>query len=42
MPLGYQLGLVSDVRWQKIKHTMELKEREMERLKTRRASIILT
>jgi tRNA uridine 5-carboxymethylaminomethyl modification enzyme len=34
MPLGYKLGLVSDVRWQKFKHTMELKEREMERLKT--------
>ena len=37
MPLGYQLGLVSDVRWQKFKHTMELKEREMERLKTEKS-----
>jgi tRNA uridine 5-carboxymethylaminomethyl modification enzyme len=32
MPLGYQLGLVSDTRWRKFRNMLELKERERERL----------
>ncbi len=34
MPLGYELGLLSEQRWQRFQRTMELKQQELERLKT--------
>ena len=34
MPLGYKLGMVSDVRWRKFRKKMELFERELNFLKT--------
>jgi len=33
MPLGYKLGLVSDVRWQKFQAMLAIKEREKQRFK---------
>ncbi len=38
MPLGYRLGLVSDQRWQRFQRMLELKERELERLRTEKSS----
>jgi tRNA uridine 5-carboxymethylaminomethyl modification enzyme len=34
MPLGYRLGLVEDVRWQRFQAMLAMKERELERLRT--------
>ncbi|MDP2173638.1 MAG: tRNA uridine-5-carboxymethylaminomethyl(34) synthesis enzyme MnmG [Candidatus Cloacimonadaceae bacterium] len=33
MPIGHELGLVSDVRWQRFQSMLEIKHRELERLK---------
>ncbi len=33
MPLGYQLGLVDDARWQRFRAMQQIKEREIEKLK---------
>jgi len=38
MPLGYKLGLVSNRRWQRFQRTLELKERELERLRGEKSS----
>jgi tRNA uridine 5-carboxymethylaminomethyl modification enzyme len=32
MPFGHKLGLVSEVRWQRFKHMLDVKEREKQRL----------
>jgi len=40
MPLGYQLGLVSDVRWQKFQSMMAIFEREMHFLQTNNTTIL--
>lgn len=37
MPLGHELGLLSERRWQRFKRSMELKERELERLRTEKS-----
>lgn len=37
MPIGYQLGLVSDTRWQRFQRMLEIKERELERLKNEKS-----
>jgi tRNA uridine 5-carboxymethylaminomethyl modification enzyme len=34
MPLGHELGLLSEQRWQRFQRTMELKKQELERLKS--------
>ncbi len=34
MPLGYKLGLVDDVRWQRFRNTLEIRNRELDFLKT--------
>jgi len=36
MPLGHELGLLSEQRWQRFKRSMELKERELEHLRTQK------
>ena len=38
MPLGYKLGLVSDQRWRRFQRMLELKERELERLRSEKSS----
>ncbi len=38
LPLGYKLGLVSDRRWQRFRRMLELKERELERLRSEKSS----
>ncbi len=38
MPLGHQLGLVSETRWQRFQAMLAMKERELERLRTEKSS----
>lgn len=40
MPIGYSLGLVSDVRWQKFQKMLEIKEREMHYLRFNNFTIL--
>ncbi len=39
MPLGYKLGLVEDVRWQRYLETLKIKERELDILKTKNTTV---